>query len=87
MPEYTYKCRNCSKTKTEVLPMETREKPCAFPCDACGRFSLYIQIQPTKMSYQGAMRTDGSFNDRLKEIKKTLPEGSDAQNNINEQIR
>lgn len=85
MPSYTYKCRNCEDITEQVLPMDAREKPCEFPCKQCGEFGLYIQIQPTKMSYQGNMKTSSNFNDRLKEIKKNLPPS--AQQNINDQIR
>jgi predicted nucleic acid-binding Zn ribbon protein len=87
MPTYIYKCKTCQITKEETLPMEARNKPCEVPCKSCGSFSLYIQIQPTKMSYQGTMKTTLNFNDRLKDISKTLPEGSVAQRNITDQIR
>jgi hypothetical protein len=39
------------------------------------------------MSYQGTMNTTLNFNDRLKDISKALPEGSEAQRNITDQIR
>lgn len=86
MPMYTYKCRKCGDENEQVLPMDAREKPCEFPCSQCGGFSLYLKVQPVKMSYQGNMKTTSNFNDRLKEIKKNLPEGA-AQSNINDQIR
>jgi hypothetical protein len=86
MPQYTYKCKSCENTTEQVLPMAAREKPCEFPCGQCGKFSLYIQIQPTKISYQGNLKTTQNFNDRLKDIKKSMPEG-DARDNINGHIR
>lgn len=87
MPQYTYKCRNCENITTDVLPIESMHKPCEFPCEKCKQFSLYLQIQPVKMSYQGNLKTTQSFNDRLKDIKKNLPEGSSAQDSIENHIR
>lgn len=85
MPQYTYKCRSCERTHDQVLSIEARNKPLEFPCSACSEFAIYLQIQPTKMSYQGNMKTDYNFNDRLKEIKNNLP--PDAQQKITDHIR
>ena len=85
MPQYTYKCRQCENVTEHVLPIDSRNKPCEFPCSECGSYSIYLTIQPVKMSYQGNMKTSSNFNDRLKEIKKNLPPS--AQKSVNDQIR
>lgn len=86
MPQYTYKCKTCGDVHEEILSMDSRNKPLEFPCGKCGEFALYLQIHPTKMSYQGNNpKITDNFNDRLKEIKKNLPPS--AQQSINDHIK
>jgi len=86
MPTYTYVCRTCNKTEDQFLPMDSRDKPCEFPCSECGNFTVQRPIQAPHISYSGNLKTTNSFNDRLKDIKKNLPPGP-AQDNINNQIK
>lgn len=85
MPSYNYKCKTCGNGFSQISSIDERNKPLQFPCNECGNFALYIQIGATNISYNGNLKTTNNFNDRLKEIKKNLPEN--AKGSINDQIR
>lgn len=87
MPMYNYHCLSCDSMFDKFLPYDNRMKPENEPCPSCGQGSVKYYISAPKISYshKGTMRTTDSFNDRMKDIKKSLPE--EFKGNINSIIR
>lgn len=75
MPLYEYKCGSCEATFTQVLIIDKRKVPETEPCPECSKQEVKMLISTPMISYSnpGSMKTSDSFNDRLKEIKKSIP--------------
>lgn len=77
MPIYTFKCKSCNVEKDQLLKIADMDKPLHEPCPECGNTGTVDRvIYAPKIAYNhpGSMKTTDSFNDRLKEIKKKVPE-------------
>ena len=87
MPLYGYRCKECEHEFDKMQKYEDRFVPEAVPCPECFGVEVKYQISTPRIGYsnKGSMRTTDNFNDRLKEIKKKVPEK--YQSNINDNIR
>lgn len=87
MPLYEYRCNSCGEEFDLVRSYDKRKEPEADPCPECGEVAVTYKVSAPKIGYfhKGSMRTTDSFNDRLKEIKKTIPKR--YQDNINNVIK
>lgn len=88
MPTYEYNCSNCLVEFEKIVPFEDRFRAEKEKCPGChseGSVKYNISAPSIGYSHKGSMKTTDSFNDRLKEIKKGLPERN--QDRINSIIR
>ena len=87
MPLYDYRCTNCEHTFSKFHNFDNRHKPENEPCPECNHESVkYIMSAPIIGYFnKGSMKTTSSFNDRLKDIKKSLPE--QFKGSLNDVIR
>lgn len=87
MPTYDYKCSSCEHATTQILKISERKDPESAPCSECGECTVTMQICAPTIGYSnpGSLKTTDSFNDRLKEIKKSIPK--QHQGRINSVIR
>lgn len=87
MPLYDYACQSCGHDMSLIRSYEKRHDPENEPCPECGEQDVKYRISAPNISYshKGSMRTSDSFNDRLKEIKKGIPER--FRQGINDNIR
>lgn len=88
MPLYQYKCNACDHDFTSVRKVDDRHQPTNEPCPSCkaeGTVVYLISAPNVMYSGQGSLKTTDNFNDRMKEIKKNLPER--YKGNINAVIR
>jgi putative FmdB family regulatory protein len=76
MPLYAYRCQSCENTFDALNSYENRLNPEQEPCPKCGKETVKYTVSAPKIGYMnpGTMKTTDNFNDRLKEIKKRLPE-------------
>ena len=76
MPTYVYKCDTCKEIWEESFPYEERDRPIEDGCTAttpCDGKIMRIPAMPG-FAYDNigpGKKPDSSFNDKLKEIKKT----------------
>lgn len=88
MPLYEYACSACGHSFDSVRKVDDRYKPHDESCPSCGEVGhVQYKISAPNVVYSGAgsMKTTDNFNDRMKEIKKNLPER--YKGNINAVIR
>ena len=76
MPTYVYECDTCNTVWEESLSYENRDKPIENGCTAtspCDGNIRRVPVMPL-FAYDNVgpgKKPDSSFNDKLKEIKKT----------------
>lgn len=87
MPLYEYHCSNCEHDFTLMRSISERKSPESEPCPECNELEVKQMISAPKIAYTnpGSMKTTDSFNDRLKDIKKSIPKR--FQDRINANIR
>lgn len=88
MPVYDYECQGCGNRTTECISISKRTDPLGVPCSVCGELKI-IQIIASAPQFvynrSGALKTDNTFNDRMKEIQKNTPRG--FKHNLDQSIR
>lgn len=73
MPTYVYKCEDCKNSFEENIKYDDRDEPTKHSCEKCEGRVIRIPIMPG-FCYDNVgpgKKPDRSFNDKLKEIKKT----------------
>lgn len=78
MPLYQYKCNACEHTFNRQLKISERNAPIDEDCPSCdsrGHINQLIGTPLVSYSTNPGMRITSSFNDRLKDMKKTKGEG------------
>lgn len=88
MALYDYLCQACEHRFEGVYRIDDRKKPEGEPCPECGELKVLQAITAATINYSyqtAGVKTTDSFNDRMKDIKKSLP--PKYQDNINNIIR
>lgn len=78
MPVYQYKCQDCQHVFDKKLRISERTVPIDDDCPSCdskGHIQQVIGTPLVSYSTNPGMRITSSFNDRMKDIKKTKGEG------------
>lgn len=75
MPVYVYACSACGHEFQELHKVADRNIPCDSSCPKCNELKVSQKILPVGFVYNrsGAVKTDDTFNDRMKEIRKNTP--------------
>lgn len=84
MPQYDYKCSNCSFHFEQFEKVKDRNKPCKKPCPNCKEKKIEILIgmpavcDPIRI---GVKKPDKGWNEVLSKIQSRTP-GSNFRNNF-----
>ena len=73
MPLYEYACESCEHQWAEQRQIASRDVAVNNPCPECGvsgQVTRHIGTAPLLYSVNYSVKTDDSFNDRLKDIKR-----------------
>lgn len=86
MPLYDYTCKGCGHNMTLMKSIDNRKSPEDEGCPVCSRVEVKLLVGTPAVAYlnKGSMKTTNEFNDRLKDMKKKIPNQyhSNLDNNI-----